>query len=148
MRQIRMNEQITVGGQPTEPDMQQLAAEGFRTIVNLRRPGESDQMLSPEEEGLKARQLGMEYIHLPVASKEMRIEQVDNFSERLSAAPQPAYVHCGKGGRAAMFAVLDAAEREGWNADEAIEQVCNLGYSCDTPEAQEFVRGYLRTRRR
>ena len=62
---IRIKDQLTIGAQPTEEQLKHLAEEGFKSVVNLRMPGEEEQPLSPDEEGEKVRALGMEYLHIP-----------------------------------------------------------------------------------
>ena len=146
--QTVISERVTVGPQPDEAGLRELALRGFQTIVNLRTSGEEDQPLSPELEGLKVRELGMNYLHIPVDSNDMHVDQVDQFSEQIHALPGPTYVHCRGGRRAAIFALLDQAEQEGWTSDETFRRVTDCGYKCDSPETREFVRGYLRTRRR
>ena len=146
--ETKISERVTVGPQPDEARLQQLARDGFKTVVNLRKPAEEDQPLPPELEGLKVRELGMNYLHIPVASNDMHVDQLDRFSEQLHTLPGPAYVHCRGGKRAAIFALLDTAEKEGWTSEETFRRGTDCGYSCESPETREFVRGYLRTRRR
>ena len=146
--QLKISDKVTVGPQPSEAELSALAEQGFKTVVNLRTAGEPDQPLPPELEGLKVRNAGMNYLHIPVSGADMRIDQVDRFGEELHALPGPAYVHCRGGTRAAIFALLDEAEREGWTSDETLHRMADCGSACNTPQAQECVRGYLRTRRR
>ncbi len=39
---MRINEQLTVGPQPTEEQLKHIAEEGFKSVVNLRMPGEEE----------------------------------------------------------------------------------------------------------
>jgi uncharacterized protein (TIGR01244 family) len=75
----KLTDQITIGAQPTDDVLAQLQREGFKSIVNLRTEGEENQPLSPDEEGEKARALGLEYAHVPVSGDTLRPELADRF---------------------------------------------------------------------
>jgi uncharacterized protein (TIGR01244 family) len=76
---MEINEQLTTGRQPAAEELSGLAREGFKSVVNLRTRHEEDQPLSPEAEGAKVREQGMQYLHIPVSTKDLRAEQVDQF---------------------------------------------------------------------
>ena len=145
---IRLNERMVIGAQPTEEDLRELKEQGFGAVVNLRLPNEDAESLSPEAEAQCVRELGMEYLHIPVSGSNFRIEQVDQFSESILALPTPAFVHCRRGMRAAVVALLHEAVEEGWTADETFRRAQEIGCPLNAPPLQEFVRGYLKTRRR
>src|SRR5918993_3482169 len=101
---IKLNEQITVGSQPDEQQLKHLAAEGFKSIINLRTDDEKGQTMSPVDEGDKAQHLGLMYEHLPVTADGIKPAQVDRFREVIAGMVAPIYVHCAKGKRAAAMA--------------------------------------------
>ncbi len=47
---MKLSDRITVGGQPSAEEIQQIKNAGFATVVNLRTAGEEDQPMSPDEE--------------------------------------------------------------------------------------------------
>jgi uncharacterized protein (TIGR01244 family) len=140
---MKINDDVTVGGQPDDGQLAELARGGFKAVVNLRTAGEQDQPLSPEAEGERVRALGMEYAHLPVSTKDMRPEQVDEFRERLAALPKPAFVHCHRGKRAGAFVMMGVAVEQGMSGDQTLQQAEQMGFQCDQPELKEFVKGYV-----
>ena len=142
-----VGDQIFIGAQPLENELAELKKQGFRTVVNLRLPGEDDQPLSPDEEGLKVKQQGMDYLHIPVSGKHIRLEQADQFCTQMENLPHPVYVHCRKGGRAAIFALMYEAVEHGWTMDKLESRAAELGIKLEPAEAREFVRGFLKTRR-
>ena len=142
-----VGDRIFIGAQPSEQDLAELKQQGFRSVVNLRLPGEEDQPLSPDEEGFKVKQQGMEYLHIPVSGKSIRLEQADQVCTQMECLPHPVYVHCRKGGRAAIFALMNEAVEHGWTMDKLESRAAELGIKLDPPEASEFVRGFLKTRR-
>lgn len=140
---MKINDAVTVGGQPDEGRLAELARAGFKSVVNLRTHGEQEQLLAPEEEGERVRALGMDYVHLPVSTKDMRPEQVDEFRERLAALPKPAFVHCHRGKRAGAFVMMGVAVEQGMSGDQTLQQAERMGFQCDQPELKEFVKGYV-----
>ena len=140
---MRINEQLTVGPQPTEEQLKQLATEGFKSVVNLRMPGEEEQPLSPDQEGEKVRALGMQYLHIPVSKKAMQPEQVDSFRQEISRLPEPVFVHCHLGKRAGALVMMHTACEAGMSGDQTLERAEQMGFECDVPELKEFVQGYV-----
>jgi len=142
-KQMQINEQMTVGPQPSENDLQQLKEQGFQAVVNFRTAGEEEQPLSPDEEGEKVRGLGLEYLHIPVSMKEMKTEQVDRFREELDRLPKPIYAHCRSGKRAGAFAMMHVASEQEMSGEATLQQAKEMGFECDKPELEEFVRQYV-----
>lgn len=106
---IRISDKIIVGKiPPSERDLESLASEGFAAVVNLRRAGEPNQPLSPEEEGEAAARQGMRYVHIPVDGANIDSATIQRFKDEVSQLPGPVFVHCASGRRAQ--AVASAAE--------------------------------------
>ncbi len=47
MPTMQISDQVTVGPQPSEAELQKLTQQGSKSIINLRTEGEEDQPLSP-----------------------------------------------------------------------------------------------------
>lgn len=109
-------------------------------IVNLRKEGEEDQPMSPDEEGLAVEKAGMKYVHLPVSSATMGPEAVDKFRAQLPDLEGPILVHCQAGMRAGAFTMMATATMEGWSGDETLEKGQTIGFECKAPELKQFVR--------
>ncbi len=141
---IRINGGLSVDtGQPTREELARLAQEGFKTVVNLRTAGEQNQPLSPEAEGEVARQAGLDYVHIPVASTDPRPEQVDQFRKKLAGVPGPVLVHCASGKRSGAFAILQVASQERLLGEAALSRAKELGFDWKSPQLEGFVRHYL-----
>ena len=139
----KINDRLTVSGQPTADDIAQLKNAGFRTIVNLRTEGEEDQPMSPEEERQAVEKAGMKYVHLPVSSAGMGPELVDKFRKEIAELPSPVLVHCAAGMRAGAFTMMATATNEGWSGDETLEKAKAMGFACEAPQLKQFVRSYV-----
>ncbi len=140
---IQINEHITVGPQPSEEELAQLAAQGTKSIVNLRTDGEEDQPLSPAAEGEAVRRLGLEYRHIPVSPQGMKPELVDRFRAEIAKLPAPIHVHCASGKRAGAFSMMHAAVERGATGEQTLEEAKKMGFECDQPELEQFVKSYV-----
>jgi len=140
---IEIDNRVAVGGQPTSAELQELAHQGFKTVVNLRTANEENQPLKPEEEGKLVEQLGMKYLHIPVSREDMNQAQVAEFRDQIEHLPAPRYVHCATGRRAGAFAMMHMAVERGMSGSEVLERAERMGFQCDNPKLKEFVKNYV-----
>lgn len=69
---IKISDRFTVSRtQLTREDLQEIKQQGFKSVVNLRTAEKDDTPLSPQEEGEIVKELGMEYLHLPVSRENL-----------------------------------------------------------------------------
>jgi uncharacterized protein (TIGR01244 family) len=145
--QIKINERITSGKQPSERTLRKLKQQGYKTVINLRTKGEKDMPLSPVEEGRIIHEQGMEYVHIPVSSKKgPKAEQVNRFREEVVNRPAPIFVHCHRGKRSGAFSLIHVALQEDMTGEQAYERAEELGYECDVPKLKEFFINYINER--
>jgi uncharacterized protein (TIGR01244 family) len=140
---MKVNEQVTVGAQPSEDQIQQLGKQGFKSVVNFRADGEEEQPLSPQAEGAKVKAAGMEYLHIPVSMKAMGPELVDQFRERFPDLPKPVFAHCKSGKRAGAMVMMNVAVEQGMTGDQTLQKAKEMGFECDQPQLERFVRQYV-----
>ena len=109
---------LAVAGQPTPETLAQLAALGFRTVINLRTDGEPG---VPEERSVVEGQ-GLRYVHVPVTPQSISQADVDAVAGVLDdPAAAPVLFHCGSSNRVgAVIAVI--AARNGSSLEAALEQ--------------------------
>lgn len=143
MELMKINEDVTVGAQPSAQRLKELAQNGFKTIVNFRTDGEDDQPISPADEGEKARQLGLEYLHVPVSMKSTKPETVDQFRQRYNQLPKPVFAHCKSGKRAGAMVMMHIASEQGMTGKDTLEKAEQMGFKCEQPELREFVEQYV-----
>lgn len=144
---MKIDEKVSVGGQPSPEDLKRLAAEGFKTVVNMRKAGEEEQPLSPEEEREQVEKLGLRYEHFPVAKEDMTPLVADEFRQQLPEWQEPVFVHCKSGKRSGAMVMIDRAVRQGWSGDETLQKAEQMGFECDVPEIKEFVKSYVDSKR-
>lgn len=109
---------ILVGGQPSVEQFQEAAFAGYRTVVNLRGPGEQGSW----DEASKAAGLGVRYVEIPIAGTEdltaenaRKLAQIVDDPEAL-----PAMVHCASGNRVGALFALKALHVDGESAESAL----------------------------
>ena len=135
----RLNDKVTVGGQPTVDDLHELRARGYVAVVNLRTDGEADQDLSPAAEGFAAGEAGLGYRHVPVGLPQLDPDQVRQLRAAIDEASGPVYVHCGAGQRACALSLLATAE-PGTRAETLIESAAAAGLPIRDERLGAFVR--------
>ncbi len=125
----------------------ELAKQGVTTIINLRRAGESNQPITPEAEGEKAKALGLLYVHLPASLADLRPEQVKAFTQAVERSDGPVYVHCGAGQRACAFALMSKADGQGSNAESVLDEAKGKGIDLPDKAVVDFIKAYVGIKR-
>jgi uncharacterized protein (TIGR01244 family) len=129
---------VITGGQPDAAQLAALAEAGYRTVVDLRAPGEP---YPREDEKAALESLGIEYVSIPVAGPEGLTEEN---ARALSAvlAEEDAYpvaIHCGSGNRVGALLALEAVWVDGAPAEEALALGLDAGLTGLEPKVREFL---------
>jgi sulfide:quinone oxidoreductase len=109
MQTAQLTPDLSVAPQLSEPDLQELAARGVRSVINNRPDGEGLGQPASAELAAAARRLGMEYRYIPVISGQLSEDQVDAFKAALAELPKPAVAFCRSGTRSSMLWALASA---------------------------------------
>jgi len=91
----RVGDDVFISGQPTEQGLRDLRAQGVTTVVNLRSPPEMARV--PFDEAALVKQLGMEYVYLPMrGTPELPYSPaaVKSFAAAMSGAKGKVLLHC------------------------------------------------------
>lgn len=131
-----ISETFAAGGQPDADKIQQLAAEGFKSIVNLRLPHEAG-VLDDEQQQAKA--AGLEYINLPLSPSEASDDLTAKVLRELETLPTPVFFHCGAGGRASALALIALATQQGLNREQVSAKAQELGVNIEQPHLKRFL---------
>lgn len=100
----KVSETLACSGQPREGQLATLAAEGYRVVINL---GLLDTKYSLKDEATSVKELGMEYIHIPVQFDNPQIDELALFIKSMSDHPnERVFVHCAANYRASCFTGL------------------------------------------
>jgi uncharacterized protein (TIGR01244 family) len=138
----RVNATVACGG-ATEPSaMAALAAEGFRSVINLRLPSEP----GVAEEAAVVEQAGMTYIHLPMDGSAPEKATAERFLDVVAnPANQPVYIHCASANRVGAMWAIKRVVLDGWPRDRAIAEGQAIGLK--SPALVDFVNRFLDARK-
>jgi uncharacterized protein (TIGR01244 family) len=87
---------VFISGQPTERALRDLRTQGVTTVVNLRTPEEMSSRV-PFDEAALVKELGMEYVYLPMrGTSEFPYSPaaVKSFAAAMSSAKGKLLLHC------------------------------------------------------
>ncbi len=103
---------LSAAGKLDRNDIEALAQDGVRTIVNNRPDDEDPGQLSATEARRIAEAQGIAYHHIPITAASLSRADVDAFAAVLAAAEQPIVAHCRSGTRSTLLWALSRM-REG-----------------------------------
>ena len=134
-----VTESLAIGNVVSPAELREVAQKGYRTIVDLCTPAEGNQLNAEE-----MKQLGFEYISVPVDRQNLKPETLQGFMEAVTSASQPIYTRCASGLRAGVMTLLSLADREGWTEQQYIErrQALGLEHKPNCP-LEAFAREYF-----
>ena len=139
---FRVNESVCTGGQPTDAAIEDLAKQGVKSIINLRRPGES---VDPVAEGERVQKLGIRYYSIPIDAKAIADSQIEEFM-RLVGDPEnaPLFIHCAAANRVGGLWLIYRVLKDGWSVEKADEEAKNIGLR--SQELRQYALDYIARR--
>jgi uncharacterized protein (TIGR01244 family) len=146
----RLDATVACAGATKSTAVPALKAEGFRSIVNLRRATEEGADVAGERAAAEA--AGLKYFHFPFTVPKGPDPAVDRTVHEFLMAVrdtdnQPVFIHCGGGGRAAGFWLIKRVLVDGWEVERA-RQEANLVSSDPNSASINWAEEYARTHRR
>lgn len=136
---IQLEAGIFVAPQLVETDFAEIAASGFRSVVNNRPDGEAADQLPNDRAMSAALKAGLQYYYLPVANLNVTDDDVVAAQAQLTdELPGPILFYCRSGTRCTILWAQVAVGRLG--AAKTIEIAAKAGYDL------EFLRDQLAER--
>jgi protein tyrosine phosphatase (PTP) superfamily phosphohydrolase (DUF442 family) len=133
----RVHERLITGGQPTEEQLREAAAEGCQAVINI---APQNPRYSLADEKTSVLDTGMLYWHLPVdweapteADFRAFVTQMDKWGEK------KLLVHCAANYRVSAFYSLYAMLRLGWTAEQADEFIAARWQPAEYPPWPDFI---------
>ena len=121
---IQVSDNLGTAGHPTAEQIQDIAAEGYQTLINLA-PSDVSQAI-PNEGGL-VEAAGMKYIQIPVAWKKPTLEDWDAFVKAMDEnKDKKVFVHCQANMRVSAFVMLYRHIKLGVDLEEAQEPMLSI----------------------
>ena len=130
-----ISQQVSVGEQPLQADLEELKRDGVTTVVNLRMPGEASP-LTPDGEHALAEKLDLQYYHVPISFDKLDANQVREIRAILQNSEGPTFVHCRTGQRACAFSLAAS----GVDADSIFEKARELGFPVQDERLKAFLK--------
>ena len=110
-------DKIATSGQPTRKELFDIAAEGYKTMVNLAMH-DSDNAIA--DEGSIVASLGMSYFHIPVPFDAPSADHLRTFIGIMETqADRPVWVHCAVNARVSAFMYQYLTKVKGISAQAA-----------------------------
>jgi uncharacterized protein (TIGR01244 family) len=131
---------VACGGATETSALAGLKADGFKTIINLRQP--TEQGANIEQNAAAAKELGLNYVNIPVNGQAPDPKTVDQFLETIAnKANQPAYIHCASASRVGAYWLVKRVLQDGWVIDKATEEAKLIGLR--SPALEKFALEYI-----
>lgn len=134
----KISAEFSAGGQPTPEDLKQLADEGFKSVVNLRSPDETEALTDEQQQAEAA---GLQYVSIPLKSIEANAELTAKVIAEVEQLPTPVYFHCGAGGRASAAALITFATQQKLSREAVLAKAQELGITPEQPQLKQFLEG-------
>lgn len=132
----KISDDLSAAGQITPEQLHQAAAEGFKSVINLRSPDEQG-FLSNEQQ--KAEAAGLQYANIPLKPTEANQELTKAALEEIANLPKPILIHCAAGARASGIALIANAIHEGLSYEQIHQKATDLGISLEQPHLKQFL---------
>ena len=117
---------IAAAGALDQHDIEALAQQGVRTIINNRPDGEDAGQVPAAEARRLAEAHGIAYHHIPVTAASLSRADVAAFAAVLRSAAQPVIAHCRSGTRSTLLWALTRLD-EGDDPAALIAQAARQG---------------------
>ena len=122
-----INESISVAPQIAVEHVADIAAAGFKTIVNNRPDDEDAGQPSGDAIRAAAEAAGLKYVAIPVTHAGFSHPQIDAMTQALTDSDGPVLAYCRSGTRSCNLWAL-AAAKAGRNPNLLLAQAEDAGY--------------------
>ena len=122
-----INESISVAPQIAVEHVAEIAAAGYKTIVNNRPDDEDAGQPSGDAIRAAAEAAGLKYVSIPVTHAGFSHPQIDAMTQALTDSDGPVLAYCRSGTRSCNLWAL-AAAKAGRNPNLLLAQAEDAGY--------------------
>lgn len=127
MTSIDLSPELVAAGQPDAAEIAGLAGSRFAGIVNVRPDGEEGGQIGQERAAAIAREAGLGYAYVPVASAAITEADIRAFQHAVAETKGPVYAHCRSGTRVAILHVLGEVLDGRMRAEDIVPFGAGLG---------------------
>lgn len=121
---VKITDNLSTSGQPTEEQFSSIAEAGFESVINLL-PREKENALKTEEEIVRG--LGLDYTYIPVDFGRPTAANFEDFTKAMQAnAGKRIWVHCAVNARVSVFVARYRNEVLGEPLDQSREHISEV----------------------
>ena len=136
----RVDATVACGGATEVGTLELLKKDGFKSVINLRMASEPGVNL--EQNQAKAKELGLNYVHIPFSGGAPDPKVIDAFLAAIAdKANQPAYVHCGSAQRVGAVWLAKRVLQDNYSIEKASEEAKAIGLT--NPGLEQFALQYI-----
>lgn len=125
MKIVKLTDSIGVSGQITADKVNDIAAAGYKVLINNRPDGEEGGQPASADIAAAAEAAGLEYHYLPITAMTFPGPDFDRMSDLLDDAARPVLAFCRTGTRCTNLWV---ASRDETSREQARQHALQLGY--------------------
>jgi uncharacterized protein (TIGR01244 family) len=125
MKIVNLTDSVSVSEQISPQDVAEIAAAGFKVLVNNRPDGEAPDQPASAEIAMAAEAAGLSYYHLPITGANFPGPDVTLMASLLDDSEQPVLAFCRTGTRCTNLWVATRVEGD---APKAVSHARALGY--------------------
>jgi protein tyrosine phosphatase (PTP) superfamily phosphohydrolase (DUF442 family) len=115
---------VITGGQPSAQQLRALKEGGGEIVLDIRDPMEA----RPVDEASLVRELGMEYVNIPVRAGSLDDDTLERILAVLRrAGDRTVFFHCGSGNRVGGALIPYLILDQGMEEEDAVEQAMRVG---------------------
>ncbi len=134
MNIVKLTDSLAVSAQIAPADVAEIAAAGYKVLINNRPDGEEGAQPAGAAIAAAARAAGLEYHHMPVTAMSFPGPDFDAMSDLLDDATRPVLAFCRTGTRCANLWVAGVEDSA---REEAISIATQRGF--DLGMAAQFI---------
>ena len=136
----RVDATVACGGATEVATLDLLKRDGFKSVINLRMASEPGVNL--EQNQAKAKELGLNYVHIPFSAGTPDPKVIDAFLATIAdKANQPAYVHCGSAQRVGAVWLAKRVMQDNYSIEKATDEAKAIGLT--NPGLEKFALQYI-----
>ena len=136
----RVDATVACGGATEVATLELLKKDGFKSVINLRMASEPGVNL--EQNQAKAKELGLNYVHIPFSGGAPDPKVIDAFLATIAdKANQPAYVHCGSAQRVGAVWLAKRVLQDNYSIEKATDEAKAIGLT--NPGLEQFALQYI-----
>ena len=125
-----LTQNLHVANQIKTADLEQIAQQGFTTIINNRPDDEARNQATANEMAAAARKLGINYIYQPVDPGNVTADDAATFGKLIDETPGKILAHCRTGTRSTMLWALSQSGKQ--PVDTILAAASKAGYDLES----------------